>query len=128
MNDIEYIQYLRKQAVALKFSLPANFKRYNSKRLLRCYNGIGAEWMPAWLRDFVTDIFFILQAAALIHDFEYTHGKKSYWNFTVANVRFAYNAARSHRLVIGIAGALLCQVFGWYAYTHSKEISPNGTP
>ena len=128
MNDIEYIQYLRKQANILKFSFPANFKKSSSKRLLRCYNGIGAEWMPEHIRKFISDIFFTLQAAALIHDFEYTHGKKSYWNFTVANVRFAYNAARSHRLIIGIAGALLCQVFGWYAYTHSKEVLSHGTP
>lgn len=127
MDNLEYVRYLRQTAVALKFSFPSNFKKYNSKRLIKCYNGIGAEWMPKAMRDFVTDVFFSLQAPALIHDFEYTHGKKSYWNFTVANVRFAYNAARCHRLLLGVSVATLCQLFGWYAYKNGKE-SQNGTP
>ena len=128
MTDIEYVRYLRQTAIALKFSFPPNFKKYNSQRLVKCYNGIGAEWMPKWLRHFVTDVFFILQAPALIHDFEYTHGKKSYRNFTVANVRFAYNSARSRRLLLGVAAAILCQMFGWFAYKNGKEKSSNGTP
>ena len=128
MTDIEYVRYLRQTAIALKFSFPPNFKRYNSQRLVKCYNGIGAEWMPCKLRSLVTELFFILQAPALIHDFEYTHGKKSYRNFTVANVRFAYNSARSRRLLLGVAAAILCQMFGWFAYKSGKEKSSNGTP
>ena len=127
MTDIEYIKYLRQKAIALKFSFPPNFKRYNSKRLLRCYNGIGAEWMPKWFRNFVTYICDELEAAALLHDFEYTHGPKSYWRFTVANVRLAYNAARSRRLLLGIGAMIVCQSFGWYAYKNGKELLSNGT-
>lgn len=127
MTDIEYIKYLRQKAVALKFSFPPNFKRYNSKRLLRCYNGIGAAWMPKWFRDFVTYIFYRLEAAALLHDFEYTRKKKSYWRFTVANVRLAYNSARSRRLLLGIAAMVVCQLFGWSAYKAGKELLSNGT-
>ena len=127
MTDIDYVRYLRRTAIVLKFSFPANFKRYNSSRLVRCYNGIGAEWMPQKLRDFMTDMFFSLQAAALIHDFEYTHKKKSYWRFTVANVRFAYNACRSRRPFSGIAGALICQIIGWKPYLNGKEKTSNGT-
>ena len=126
MTDIEYIRYLRQTAIALKFSFPPGFKRYNSQRLLRCYNGIGAEWMPDWMRKAVTYICDRLEAAALIHDFEYTHGKKSYWRFTVANVRFAYNACRSRRPVAGLSGAILCQLFGWPAYKNGKEVFANG--
>ena len=126
MTDIEYIRYLRQTAIALKFSFPPNFKRYNSQRLLKCFNGIGAEWMPQKLRDIMTDLFFSLQAAALLHDFEYTHGKKTYWRFIVANVRFAYNACRSRRPVAGLSGAILCQLFGWHAYKNGKEVLSNG--
>ena len=127
MDNVEYVKYLRQQAVALKFSFPPNFKKYNSKRLVRCFNGIGAEWMPKTLRNFMTELFFSLQSAALLHDFEYTHGRKSYWNFTVANVRFAYNAAKSHRLLCGIAGLIICQLFGYSAYKNGKETETNGT-
>ena len=127
MTDIEYIRYLRQTAVALKFSFPPNFKRYNSKRLLRCYNGVGAEWMPDWLLKIVTFLCDRLEAPALIHDFEYVHGAKSYWRFTVANVRLAYNAAKSRRLLLGIAAAIICPLFGWYAYKHGKELLTNGS-
>ena len=42
MTDIEYVRYLRQTAIALKFSFPPNFKKYNSQRLVKRYNGIGA--------------------------------------------------------------------------------------
>ena len=127
MTDIEYIKYLRQKAIALKFSFPPNFKRYNSKRLLRCYNGIGAEWMPKWFRNFVTYIWNELEAAALLHDFEYTHGPKSYWRFTVSNIRLAYNAAKSGRPLLGIGAMIVCQLFGWGAYKAGREVLGNGT-
>lgn len=127
MTDIEYIRYLRQTAVALDFSFPPNFKRYNSKRLLKCYNGIGADWMPKWAVSFLTYVCDRLEAPALLHDFEYTHGKKSYWRFTVANVRLAYNSAKSRRLLTGILAMLICQVFGWSAYKNGKELLTNGS-
>ena len=127
MTDIEYIKYLRQMAIALKFSFPPSFKGYSSRRLVKLYNGIGAEWMPKALRDLVTYICDRLEAAALLHDFEYTRKKKSYWRFTVANVRLAYNAARSRRPFLGIAAAILCQLFGWGAYKAGREVLGNGT-
>ena len=114
-------------AIALKFSFPPSFKGYSSRRLVKLYNGIGAEWMPKALRDLVTYICDRLEAAALLHDFEYTRKKKSYWRFTVANVRLAYNAARSRRPFLGIAAAILCQLFGWGAYKAGREVLGNGT-
>ena len=127
MYSVEHIKYLRQKAIALNFSFPANFKRYSSKRLVSIYNGIGAEWMPEFLRKITSFIFDRLEAAALLHDFEYTRQKKSYWHFTVANLRFAYNAAKSRQLLAGVAGALLCQLFGWRAYKTGKEDFKDGT-
>ena len=121
MTDIEYIRYLRQTAIALKFSFPPEFRRYGLRRLLRCFNGIGAEWMPAKVRGFLTSLFFRLQAAALIHDFEFTYGRKSYCRFTSANVRFAYNSCRSRHPFSGAAGAILCQLFGWQAFRNGRE-------
>ena len=123
MSDIGHIRYLRKTAVLLGFSVPENFRRYSSKTLLRCYNGVGAQWMPGWMRKIFTYICLHLEAAALIHDFEYTRKKKSYGHFTKANLRLAYNACRSRHPVLGAASALLCQLFGWYAYKNGKGAS-----
>ena len=131
MTDIEYIKHLRQMAIALKFSFPPTFKGYSSKRLVKLYNGVGAEWMPRMFRNVVTWIVRLLcdkaEAAVLIHDFEYTRKKKSYWRFTVANVRLAYNAAKSRRPFLGIAAAILCQLFGWGAYKAGREVLGNGT-
>ena len=128
MTNVEHIKYIRQKAIALKFSFPPTFKRYSSKRLVKLYNGIGAEWMPKWFRGFVTYIFYRLEAAALLHDFEFTRKKKSYWRFTVANLRLAYNAARSRRPLLGLGAMVICQIFGWYAYKNGKELLSNGTP
>ena len=132
MSDIEYIKYLQQMAIALRFSFPKNFKSYSSKRLIRLYNGVGADWMPKWLRKVTTWLCRLLcdkaEAAVLIHDFEYTRKKTSYWRFTVANVRLTYNAAKSSRPFLGIAAAILCQLFGWGAYKAGKEVLSNGTP
>lgn len=121
MRDIDYIKYLRAEAVAKKFSIPPNFKRTNSARMVKLYNGIGAEWMPKWLVKLTTEIFDRLEATALVHDFEYSVGAKTYWRFTVANVRFAYNAAKSRRPILGMIGAIICQLFGWWAFKNGKE-------
>ena len=127
MTDIEYIRYLRQTAIALKFSFPPGFKRYNSDRLLNLYNGVGADWMPKFARRFLSWAFPFLEAPALLHDYEFTHGKKkSYWRFSVANVRLAYNCARNRQLLIGIAAAVICQIFGWSAYRNGSEVISNG--
>ena len=128
MNDIEHIRYLRKSARALKFSFPENFKRCSSKRLSAYYNGVGAGWMPDWMRKTLTFMCRRLEAPALIHDFEFVCGKKSFMNFTSANLRLAYNAAKSRRPFTGIISALICQIFGWSAYKNGKELLTNGTP
>lgn len=130
MVNLAYIKYLRQMAIALKFSFPKNFKSYSSKRLVRLYNGVGAEWMPEWLRKVMTWLVRLLcdkaEAAVLIHDFEFTREAKSYYKFTKANLRLAYNCFRSRRLLVGICAAVICQLFGWSAYKSGKEMFGNG--
>lgn len=122
MRDVDYIKYLRAEAVAKGFSFPAKFKKTNSGKMAKLYNGIGAEWMPKLLVRIITYICDRLEAPALVHDFEYSMKPKTYWRFTVANVRFAYNSAKCRRPVLGIAGAVICQLFGWWAFKNGKEI------
>ena len=121
MRDIDYIKYLRAEAVAKHFSLPPKFKKTNSAIMSKMYNGIGAEWMPKWLVYIVTFICDRLEAPALVHDFEYSTGKKTYWRFTVANMRFFLNSAKCKRPLLGMAACVICQLFGWYAFKHGKE-------
>ena len=66
--------------------------------------------------------------AALIHDFEYVTARRSYCAFTLANLRFGFNAIlearslRSWRLFrLGVLLALLCQLFGWSAFRRANE-------
>lgn len=91
------------------------------------YNGIGPDaWSPK-LRRFVTWLLSWFEAEALAHDFGYGVGKnRSYWAFTVENLRFAYNSIvnaiydhgwfSKHTVILSVLGcvlALFCQAFGW---------------
>lgn len=130
MTNLAYIKYLRQTAIVLKFSFPKNFKSYSSKRLIRLYNGVGAAWMPSVIRNIITWLCRLLcdkaEAAVLIHDFEFTREAKSYYKFTKANLRLAYNCFRSKRLLVGICAAIICQLFGWSAYKSGKEMLTDG--
>lgn len=121
MRDIEYIDYLRAEGKAKRFNLPDDFCRTTSDKMVKLYNGIGAEWMPKWMRKLVTYICDRLEAPALVHDFEYSTNPKTFRRFTKANLRFAYNAAKCRRPILGLVGAIICQLFGWWAFKNGKE-------
>lgn len=127
MDDLMHILTLKQAAVWMKLSLPEGFAECSLLRLFGCYNGVGAQWMPHRMRRLLTEWFSFLAAASLIHDYEFTCLPKSYWNFTKANLRLAYNAAKSGKLLTGSAAAVICQLFGWSAYKPGK-VSQNGTP
>lgn len=67
----------------------------DNQRARRICNGIGAEWFPAWLRDFVGALAPVLEPAAWIHDLDYTAGggaaerRKADWRFMVNGFRAA---------------------------------------
>jgi hypothetical protein len=103
------------------FLLPRGFENKSFAWLRRQYNGIGAEWMPARLRNLVTKLFSKMEAAALIHDVEYLNPNKSYWNFTKANFRLFYNGIKSSCIFSGFSLFVICQLFGWSAWKEGKE-------
>lgn len=115
-HTVEHIRALRAYAVDKKFSFPPGFKRFSCLRLRKAYNGIGAEWMPKILRRMLTWFLTDLEAAALLHDFEFIYAPKTAWNFIVANVRFVYNAARSRHPLSGLAAGILLMLFGYRAW------------
>ena len=106
---------------------PDSFWAATDSELMRAYNGIGADQWPARVRLVVTALLRPFQAAAFIHDWEYSQQDKSYRAFTAANLRLAKNVAwealydcRPVLVPAGVAAALLCQVFGHGAYRRGR--------
>ena len=132
MGDIEqysrsHIRELRYLAVIHDLSAPDQFWAESEEWLTEFYNGIGPEAWSGKFRRLTTWLLEFFEADALIHDYEYSLPGKSYWKFTLANVRFAWNAcvlafgAYSFRrgcrvAVLGVFLAFLCQIFGYGGY------------
>lgn len=119
--EVEHIKKLKDFAQEHNFSLPPGFESKTLEELADCYNGIGAEWMPAKVRKWVTKFFAKLEAASMFHDFEFMSINKSYWNFTKANFRLFFNGCKSKRPFSGLFLAVVCQIFGWTAWKEGKE-------
>ncbi|MEA4863392.1 MAG: hypothetical protein VB042_08805 [Victivallaceae bacterium] len=127
-----YIAKLRTKIGELEFSTPEGFGLTPAPTLRAVYNGIGPDRWSRRFRKITTAILAWFEPSALIHDWEYTYGTKTYWRFTVANARFAFNAAwealqvyadAEHRwrktlkrAAQGLALALLCQAGGYKGY------------
>ncbi len=121
------ISYLRAFCCEFHAVAPDSFWSASDDELAQAFNGIGAEHWPNWLRAVLTALLRPFQAAALVHDWEYSRNVKSYGAFTAANRRLAVNIAREalydcHPGVIpaGVLAALLCQIFGWRAYKRGR--------
>ena len=112
---------------------PAGFEQERFGTLVRVYNGIGPEAWPERYRKWVTSILGRYEPEALIHDWEFVFRPKTYFSFTLANLRWACNsiikAWHAHRRVgklfwvdagCGVACALCCQLGGWQAYKTGK--------
>ena len=91
------------------------------EELQACYNGVGPDRWSSRFRRFTTWILTFLEASALIHDWEYEYQEKTYWAFTLANLRLAWNASLDRHPVAGIVGAVLCQCFGWRGFKNAKR-------
>ena len=121
------IQFLRAFCHEFRAAAPDSFWTASDAELAQAFNGIGAEHWPKWMRSALTILLRPFQAAALIHDWEYSRNAKSYRAFTLANVHLAVNIAREALydcrpgvIPAGVLAALLCQIFGWRAYKRGK--------
>jgi len=120
-HTIEHIRALRAYAIDRKFSFPPGFKRFSCLRLRKAYNGIGADWMPEIIRTLLTWFLNDLEAAALLHDFEFIYAPKTVWNFCVANLRFVYNAAKSRHPFSGFAAGTILMITGYPAWKNGGK-------
>lgn len=113
---LEHVRQLKERCFSARLSMPELFRFASSEQLQACYNGIGPDRWSSRFRRFTTWVLTFLEAPALIHDWEFTYQPKTYGAFTLANLRLAYNAALDRHPFSGIAGAVLCQCFGWIGY------------
>jgi len=121
------IPYLRAFCYEFHAAAPDSFWCASDAELALAFNGIGAAHWPKWLRGMLTVLLRSFQAAALVHDWEYSQEVKSCRAFTSANWHLAVNIAREalydcHPGVIpaGVLAAILCQLFGWRAYIKGR--------
>lgn len=121
MYSKKHIKSLLRVVVQKKFLVPAGFASRSNNWVRKQYNGVGAEWMPKFVRNFMTVLLKKMEAAALVHDCEFSFVEKSYYRFTIANLRLAANGAKSGHAFAGAVCAVLCQIFGWPAYRDGKE-------
>ena len=126
-----YVRELRYLAVIHNLSAPDLFWTESEEILTDIYNGIGPESWSGWFRRLTTWMLEFFESDALIHDYEYVLPGKSYKMFTLANVRFAYNACKlafgKYRFcnacrvsLLGVLLALLCQCFGYNGYLKGR--------
>lgn len=127
-----------------KLSTPPEMFNTPLAKLTKVYNGIGPGAWSSRFRKLVTRLLEWFEPEALIHDWEYEYAKRSYWAFTAANLRFAYNAAKAawiearrsvasrrakrrmrRRIRAGLLLALLCQLFGWRGFRKNKKRNKN---
>ena len=121
------ILYLRAFCNEFHAAAPDSFWDASDTELAQAFNGIGAEHWPNWLRGLLTALLRPFQAAALVHDWEYSRNVKSYRAFTMANWHLAVNIAREALydcrpgvIPAGTLAAFLCQIFGWRAYMNGR--------
>lgn len=62
------------EAEQLKLQGRSKLDRYSCAELRRLCNGIGAEWMPGFMRNLLNALSPFAEPAALIHDVEYFEG------------------------------------------------------
>ena len=127
------IPYLRAFCYEFHASAPGTFWSASDAELAQAFNGIGAGHWPHWLRASLTVLLRPFQAAALVHDWEYSQNVKCYRTFTAANWHLAVNIAREALydcrpgvIPAGALAALLCQVFGWRAYKRGRLKEASG--
>ena len=129
MYSIEEIKIICEVIKKRRYWLPKYFNELSCEEIRSYSNGIGAEFFPKFLRKWLTELFFIFEATACVHDIEYAIGG-SYWTFTIANIRFAVNGIKAALRMQSIKFAcyavlfgILCQIFGYKAFNNKGSSS-----
>lgn len=125
---IDEVADLLAQIITYDLEYPDILMHTNINDLAGIYNGIGPDWMPESIREWMTERWQFFAAAALIHDYEYQMSTdKSREAFTACNERFRRNCHTLmkksvpwyKRCLYRVRSDMLadaCEKFGWSAW------------
>lgn len=103
---IDHIHDLIARAEAYGLDLGPHLADMTPDEIAAAYNGIGAEWMPAPIRDRLTTDYADLEPSAMIHDVDYRRANGSITEFHAANARLRAN-------IIATANAVATPFITW---------------
>lgn len=121
------------QARTYDLEMPEDFFLAPLDAVQAVYNGIGPDWLPARIRNWLTEHFEYFAAGAMIHDWEYEHTQdRSLKGFTDANERLRRNCKKLlakgypwyKRILYRNRPDVLasaCQEFGWGAWQNGTH-------
>ena len=93
--NIEHIHDLIRRAEAYDLDRGPHLSQLTAEEIADAYNGIGAAWMPAKIRDKITTDYADLEPAAMIHDVDYAHAAGTISDFHQANARLRDNILKT---------------------------------
>lgn len=81
-------------AVALKLRGAEFAFSHTVDEICAAYNGVGPQFLPPKLRDFVTRSLGLFEPAAMIHDLRFDHSDGTRTAFDLANDEFVENCTK----------------------------------
>lgn len=125
MYSEEKIEEIIQTAIAAKLSgVDLLFDRVLVRRVC---NGIGAAWMPDWMRDVINSLIPELVPVSFIHDIRFEIGGP-WWKRWAADFEFSCNGIRmafyskKRRVAAWSIRLWIClMVGGWTAFNYKKE-------
>ena len=128
MFDRDTVADLIAQVRTYDLERPVSFDLASLEQIQEAYNGIGPDWLPENLREWLTARYGYFAAGALVHDWEYqTATDKSREAFIRCNERLRRNCRKLLRKGYPWYKAFLyrerpniladaCNRFGWEAW------------
>lgn len=93
--SIDHVKELIAKAKAYDLDGCPQLSQMPVEEVADAYNGIGAEWMPARIRERITTDYSDLEPAAMIHDVDYRTAGGTMAEFHVANFRLRANILKT---------------------------------
>lgn len=94
-TSVEKIEELYDKAVSWELDGVETLLKVGFPTVAAEYNGIGAAWMPAKIRDKITTDYADLEPAAMIHDVDYARASGTFADFYAANARLRDNILKT---------------------------------
>lgn len=99
MFTVEHIYDLIGRAESYGLDRGPHLSQISVEEIAAAYNGIGAAWMPARIRDRLTTDYADIEPSAMIHDVDYKFGNGSIDDFHAANARLRSNILKTTDIV-----------------------------